>query len=77
MGSTDESADELASALDIIATIRGGAVVESFGVSAQTFNQRQGVNIFDCESTLEKEVEWLRMKFPDTRFTLKEFTATG
>jgi hypothetical protein len=34
------------------------------------------VNISDCESSLEKEVEWLRKKFPYTRFTLKEFTAS-
>jgi short subunit fatty acids transporter len=33
IGSTGESADELASALDIIATIHGGAVAESFGTS--------------------------------------------
>lgn len=73
MGSANEQADELASALDIIATIHGGAVVESFGASTETFHQRRYVNIFDCESSLPKEVEWLRQRFPDTKFDLKEF----
>jgi hypothetical protein len=73
--SQDESADQLASALDAIALIHGGAVVDS-SVSAKAAYQRQYVNISDCESSLEKEVEWLKRKFPHTRFTLKEFTAS-
>jgi hypothetical protein len=64
--------DQLVSALEAIATIHGGAVVESAQVSAKTY-QRQYVNILDCERSLEREVEWLRSKFPETRFTLKEF----
>jgi len=66
---------ELASALDAIATVHGGMVVESAKASANSY-QRQYVNIFDCESSLEEEVKWLRKKFPYTRFTLKEFTST-
>jgi len=34
--------------------------------------QRHYINIFDCESSLEGEVEWLRRTFPWVRFTLKE-----
>jgi hypothetical protein len=71
--SPEESADQLASALDAIAMIHGGAVVDS-SVSARAAYQY--VNISDCESSLEKEVEWLKRKFPHTRFTLKEFTAS-
>ncbi len=64
--------DQLASALEAIATIHGGAVVESSSVATRNY-QRQFVNIFDCEGSLEGEVEWLRNKFPLSRFTLKEF----
>lgn len=65
--------DQLASALEAIATIHGGAVVESSEISTRRY-QRQFVNIFDCERSLEGEVEWLRSKFPESRFTLKEYT---
>ncbi len=71
-GSPEESAEQLASALDALALIHGGTVVDS-SVSAKAAFQY--VNISDCESSLEKEVEWLRRKFPSTRFTLKEFSA--
>ena len=74
-GSQNENADLLASALDAIAIIHGGTVVDS-STSARAAYQRQYVNISDCESSLESEVEWLRRKFPYTRFTLKEFTAS-
>lgn len=63
--------EDLASALDAIATVHGGKVVESGG-SPQRPPQRHYVNIFDCESSLEGEVEWLRKAFPGVRFTLKE-----
>jgi hypothetical protein len=63
--------EQLASALEAIATIHGGAVVESSEVSRKHY-QRQFVNIFDCERSLKQEVEWLRQKFPESRFTLKE-----
>jgi len=59
--------EELADALEAIATVHGGAVVEPFHASG-----RQYVNIFDCESSLEEEVAWLRSRFPLTRFRLKE-----
>lgn len=62
---------ELADALDAIATVHGGKVVESAG-TRQNARQRHYVNIFDCESSLEREVDWLRKKFPEVRFTLKE-----
>ena len=63
--------DELASALDAIATVHGGAVV---GPKLSTGPyRRQFVNIFDCEDSLESEVDWLRNKFPHSRFTLKEY----
>ena len=64
--------DQLASALEAIATIHGGAVVESSSVTTRNY-QRQFVNILDCEGSLEGEVEWLRSKFPEGRFTLKEY----
>jgi hypothetical protein len=64
----------LVSALDAIATVHGGMVVEGSHSSRKGF-QRHYVNIFDCESSLEDEVQWLRKKFPDIRFTLKEFMA--
>jgi hypothetical protein len=38
--------------------------------------RNEPMNISDCESSLEQEVEWLRRKFPYSRFTLKEFTAS-
>ena len=63
--------EDLASALDAIATVHGGKVVESGGTPPRT-PQRHYVNIFDCESSLEGEVEWLRRAFPGVRFTLKE-----
>ncbi len=65
--------DQLQSALDAIATVHGGALVES-PVSAKG-SKRSYVNIFDCESSLKDEVEWLRKKFPDIRFTLKDLTS--
>jgi hypothetical protein len=61
-----QAEDQLAAALEAIATIHGGAVVESS-------SHRQYVNIFDCELSLAQEVEWLRNRFPETRFTVKEF----
>jgi hypothetical protein len=67
--------EQLESALDAIATVHGGMVVESAAPSPKS-HQRQYVNIFDCESSLEEEVKWLRKKFPYTRFTLKEFMST-
>ena len=70
-GSREQIEDQLTSALEAIATIHGGAVVESSEVSSKHY-QRQFVNIFDCERSLKQEVEWLREKFPDSRFTLKE-----
>ena len=63
--------DQLASALEAIATIHGGEVVESAEVATRSYH-RQFVNIFDCERSLKQEVEWLRQRFPDSRFTLKE-----
>jgi hypothetical protein len=62
--------EQLASALEAIATIHGGAVVES-EASSRHF-QRQFVNILDCERSLQQEVEWLRQRFPESRFTLKQ-----
>ena len=64
--------DELASALEAIAIVHGGEVVESSAVATRDY-QRQFVNISDCESSLEGEIEWLRNKFPLSRFTLKEY----
>jgi hypothetical protein len=64
--------EQLESALEAIATVHGGMVVESAETPAKSL-QRHYVNIFDCESSLEEEVEWLRNRFPDIRFTLKEF----
>ncbi len=68
----DDAEEELESALDAIATVHGGMVVGSARTSPTRIH-RHFVNIFDCESSLEEEVQWLRMKFPDIRFTLKEF----
>ena len=62
--------DELVSALDAIAIVHGGAVVGAFHMGPL---RRRFVNIFDCEDSLEGEVEWLRNKFPHSRFTLKEY----
>ena len=67
--------DQLESALEAIATVHGGMVVESHQPTANG-RQRRFVNIFDCEKSLPAEVEWLRQKFPDVRFTLKQFTYT-
>lgn len=66
--------DQLAEALDSIATIHAGSVVESCDISTKAY--QRFVNVFNCESSLEREVEWLREKFPDSRFTLKEFMST-
>ena len=62
--------EELVSVLDALATVHGGQVVESPGSAPRS---RHYVNIFDCETSLKDEVEWLRRRFPDIRFTLKEF----
>ncbi len=64
--------DELASALEALAVVHGGEVVESSAVATRNY-QRQFVNISDCESSLDGELEWLRNKFPLYRFTLKEY----
>jgi len=66
--------DQLESALDAIAVVHGGMVVESSKASTKGY-QRRYVNIFDCESSLEGEVAWLRSQFPYVRFTLREFTS--
>jgi len=73
LGFRKENPELLASALDAIAAIYGG--VESSRVS-KIRNRRQYVDIFDCEGSLEKQVEWLRKKFPTTRFILKETTTS-
>ena len=65
--------EQLESALDAIATVHGGMVVESYGASTAGY-QRRFVNIYDCEDSLQAEVEWLRSKFPDVRFKLKQFS---
>ena len=67
--------DELVSALNAIATVHGGMVVEPAKASANAY-QRQYVTLSECEFSLEQGVEWLRKKFLRTRFTLKEFTST-
>lgn len=69
----NENADLLVSALEAVATMYGG--VESSRVS-KLRNRRQYVNILDCESSVEKQVEWLRKKFPATRFILRETAAS-
>ena len=63
---------QLESALQAIATVHGGMVVETDQASKKG-HQRRFVNIFDCEKSLGTEVEWLRRKFPDVRFTLRQF----
>ena len=63
----------LTDALDAIATIHGGVVVERAAEIGKG-PLRQYVNIYDCESSLKDEVDWLRKKFPDVKFALKEFT---
>ena len=73
-GSPKDSADQLSSVLNTIAETHGGIVVEAIDATTETY-QRRCVNIVDCEGSLEKEVVWLRKKFPNTRFTLKEFTS--
>ncbi len=72
--SSQDEKEELDSALDALATVHGGMVVGSAQKSGVSV-QRQYVNIFDCESSLEGEVDWLRKRFPEIRFTLKQFTA--
>jgi hypothetical protein len=62
--------DELAPALDALAVVHGGSVVGSPPTGPY---RRRFVNIFDCEDSLEGEVEWLRSRFPHSRFTLKEY----
>jgi hypothetical protein len=71
-GVPGENALRLVFALESLAVIHGGAVVEPPDADSQPSYRRQYVNISDCESTLEKEVEWLRREFPDTTFTLKK-----
>ena len=63
--------DDLPGALEAIALIYGGAVVDSCEVSTRKL-QRRFVNIADRESSLEGELEWLRGKFPRSRFMPKE-----
>ena len=71
-GAMEADEEELESALDALATVHGGMVVGSAESTVKS-RQRHYVNIFDCETSLEDEVQWLRKKFPDIRFTLKEF----
>jgi hypothetical protein len=73
--SPSDEGEQLVSALDAVATTHGGMVVDASTRASKKKRQRQYVNIFDCEDSLGREVEWLRKKFPDTRFTVKEFTA--
>jgi hypothetical protein len=72
-GDMSENANRLSFALESLAVIHGGKVVEPSDASAQTAYHRQFVNIYDCESTLEKEVEWLKREFPQVQFALKQF----
>ena len=69
IGSKDDEGNKLASALDIIATVHGGKVVEP--APSQSSHSLSCVNIIDCENSLERDVDWLREKFPDIRFVLK------
>jgi hypothetical protein len=73
LGVPSEEANRLSFALESLATIHGGMVVEPSDALSRSPYRRQYVNIFDCEDSLGKEVEWLRREFPDTKFTLKEF----
>jgi len=75
-GAQNDNIDELDSMLGIIADIHGGIVLDSSDVPSQFAYQRHCVEILDCGNLLYREVEWLRRKFPFTRFTLKEFTST-
>jgi len=72
-GVPSEDADRLAFALESLAMIHGGKVVEPSDGAASPHFRRQFVNIYDCESSLASEVEWLKKQFPTTRFTLKQF----
>lgn len=71
-GSPKDSAEQLSSVLNAIAKTHGGIVVEAIDAATETY-QRRCVNIVDCEGSVEKEVIWLRKRFPYARFTLKEF----
>lgn len=73
-GAQSEKADRLSFALESLAMIHGGKLVEPPGAPAEPSHHRQLVSIHNCESTLEKEVEWLRREFPETRFTLRQLT---
>jgi hypothetical protein len=68
----DSDEEPLESALDAVATVHGGMVVGSPANTGKS-SARHYVNIFDCEDSLEDEVQWLRKRFPHVRFTLKEF----
>lgn len=73
-GFENDNSSKLDSVLGIIARIHKGTIVESSDSSTKLSYQRKCVNILDCDNMLKREVEWLRKKFPDTRFTLKELT---
>jgi hypothetical protein len=68
-----ENEEQLSSALEAVATTHGGIViVEHSDALARLSSHRRYVNVVDCAGSFEKEVEWLRERFPDARFAVKE-----
>jgi hypothetical protein len=70
-GAPSENANRLTFALESLAMIHGGKLVESPDASVETGYRHRSVDILSCESSLESEVEWLRREFPDAKFTLR------
>ncbi len=72
-GSENDVTDQLDSVLGIIVTTHDGVPAEASGSSARFSYERRFVNLLDCDNLLEKELEWLKTKFPGTRFALTEY----
>ena len=73
----DNNLNRLVFALDAIASIHGGKVLELTDALTNVSYHRQCVNLLDCENALGKELDWLRNEFPSVLFGLAEMIATA
>ena len=73
----DNNLNRLVFALDAIASIHGGKVLEPTGALTNVSYHCQCVDPFDCEDSIGKELDWLRKEFPNVLFGPAEMIATG
>lgn len=72
-----DNLNKLIFALDALAALHGGKVLELTDGLATVLYHRQCVNLIDCEDSLGKELDWLQKEFPQVQFGLAQMMATG